>query len=422
MCLLFCILYLVRVTQAAPTTNSPVIGDGSEAPSGANFRTLPSIVSTCALTIVARIYSAIHPNIPSPKDSPVLILLRRLGIMGIALLAPDLLVAWAMRQWLWAYHITAQFNLIVRHPRERSENNEYAGAPAKQPEGHDGTQALGVQAAGDPSGLAFLQQFYILAEPFMERFRTRFLEQSEDYTWTQTHSFFALMGGFMLYLISRAICHLETTQLEWGRSLLRFSISLPILCGGISLSIYYVLIQSTGSRSPSQSVSPKDDLVMPAEIVVVSLVDSMLRLIGVDAMSPRKLQVPTFDGIHSIKFKPWESNVLTLTGFAIATIFGSIHCTAWFYVFPTYQEQVIWRMSALAITFAPWLAYVAAFLLFRSRIEKRGSIWFTVLLLVFPAVYIAARAILFILMFTTLRNLPPDAYKAVPWTKLVPHL
>ncbi|KAG1725936.1 hypothetical protein EDB19DRAFT_1753783, partial [Suillus lakei] len=36
--------------------------------------------------------------------------------------------------------------------------------------------------------------------------------------------------------------------------------------------------------------------------------------------------------------------------------------------------------------------------------------------------YIAARAILLVLMFTTLRNLPPDAYKVLSWTTFVPHL
>ncbi|KAG2118411.1 hypothetical protein DEU56DRAFT_974889 [Suillus clintonianus] len=94
MCLLLCVLYL---------------------------RTLWSIISTCTLTFLACIYSAIHPNIPSPHDSDFRILWRQFGIMVVAV--PDLIVGWALRQWLSAH-----------------------------------------------------------------------------YTWTQTHSFFALMGGFMLYV------------------------------------------------------------------------------------------------------------------------------------------------------------------------------------------------------------------------------
>ncbi|KAG2114624.1 uncharacterized protein F5147DRAFT_677473 [Suillus discolor] len=36
--------------------------------------------------------------------------------------------------------------------------------------------------------------------------------------------------------------------------------------------------------------------------------------------------------------------------------------------------------------------------------------------------YITARAILLVLMFTTLRHLPGDACQAVSWIGLVPHL
>ncbi|KAG1836019.1 hypothetical protein DFJ58DRAFT_619355, partial [Suillus subalutaceus] len=91
-------------------------------------RTIWTIVSSSVLTLFACIYSAIHANIPSPKDSPHGIIRRQLGVMIMALIAPELIVTWAMRQWLSARHVT-------RH---------------------------------------------------------------EDYTWTQTHSFFVLMGGFML--------------------------------------------------------------------------------------------------------------------------------------------------------------------------------------------------------------------------------
>ncbi|KAG2089993.1 uncharacterized protein F5147DRAFT_755527 [Suillus discolor] len=164
-----------------------------------------TIISSSVFTLFACIYSAIHPNIPSPEDSPLRVLLRRHGIMIMALIAPELIVTWAMRQWFSARRVTRQF-----------EKSGY----------------------------------------------TNIRLESEDYTWTQTHSFFVLMGGFMLYvdgkpcltlrpdyilklihegiqdkskgnaiskglvvfqvawfvmqLITRAIYHLETTQLEVG--------------------------------------------------------------------------------------------------------------------------------------------------------------------------------------------------------------
>ncbi|KAG1775233.1 hypothetical protein EV702DRAFT_452827 [Suillus placidus] len=466
------ILYLSRVIQAAPTTKLTTTSDCSEGVSSVGHRTLWSIVSTCILTLLACIYSSTHPNIPSPKDRPVRILLRRFGIMGLALLSPDLLVAWAIRQWLWARYVTAQFkgHFSARRLQEPSEI-------------HDGNQTLVAHVDGEPSGPVFLLQFHTLAGTFKKWLKGHFSEQPEDYTWTQTHSFFALMGGFMLYvdgepyltlspdhlldliragsidapaltarqisdrskgnaiskgliifqgtwfilqLLSRAICHLAITHIEVATlafAVLNFIVyavwwnkPLDVQCPH---PVYWKSTESKPEIIPRVS---EDDLPMPSEIIVLSVVDSCLQMIGIDAMSPRRLHVPTFDDLRGIKFQPWESNVLTFAGFTAGAIFGGIHCTAWFYVFPTYQEQVLWRMSAITITCSPLLCFVVALVLFRSGTEERGSVRYKVLLCMGLAEYLIARIILFLLMFTTLRNLPSNAYKVVSWSTFLPHL
>ncbi|KAG1805905.1 hypothetical protein EV424DRAFT_1577949 [Suillus variegatus] len=97
-----------------------------------------TIISSSVFTLFACIYSAIHPNIPSPEDSPLRVLLRLTGTTTMALIAPELIITWAMRQWFSARRVTRQF-----------EKSGYTNI---------------------------------------------------HYTWTQTHSFFVLMGGFMLYV------------------------------------------------------------------------------------------------------------------------------------------------------------------------------------------------------------------------------
>lgn len=120
--ILLCILlHLVGVIQAAPTTNT-TSNDSLETPSSTT-RTLWTIVSSSVLTLFACIYTAIHPNIPSPKDSPNHILRRRLGIMIMALIAPELIVTWAMRQWLSARHVTRQFKELG-YPSVRREQKK----------------------------------------------------------------------------------------------------------------------------------------------------------------------------------------------------------------------------------------------------------------------------------------------------------
>ncbi|KAG2359789.1 hypothetical protein BDR07DRAFT_1291447 [Suillus spraguei] len=110
----------------------------------------------------------------------------------------------------------------------------------------------------------------------------------------------------------------------------------------------------------------------------------------------------------------------------MATIFGGIHCMAWFYAFPTYQDQVLWRISAVAITSIPCFFLVSFFTFF-----PLGCVFSCcccccaingMMVPLCVMLYITARAILLVLMFITLYNLPPDTYKAVSWTSLVPHL
>jgi hypothetical protein len=134
MCLLLVCVFLysfVGVTQAVPTTTNTTntaTSDSFETPSFTT-RTLWTIVSSSVITLFACIYSAVHINIPSPKDSPYRILRRRLGIMIMALIAPELMVIWAMRQWFSARHVTRQFeesrNPSVLPEQKQSEGKSY---------------------------------------------------------------------------------------------------------------------------------------------------------------------------------------------------------------------------------------------------------------------------------------------------------
>ncbi|KAG2116828.1 hypothetical protein DEU56DRAFT_839676 [Suillus clintonianus] len=94
---------------------------------------------------------------------------------------------------------------------------------------------------------------------------------------------------------------------------------------------------------------------------------------------------------------------------------------AWFFAFPTHKEQVLWRISAVAITCTPSLEFLSpAIGSVRGNVVIAGII--IVVMIIFPLLYIVSRAMLLVLMFTTLRHLPVDAYTTVSWISLVPHL
>jgi hypothetical protein len=61
-------------------------------------RTIWNIVWSSLITIFACIWLSVHPNIPAWNDSWGRIAVRRTWMMLLGLLAPELVVGWAMRQ------------------------------------------------------------------------------------------------------------------------------------------------------------------------------------------------------------------------------------------------------------------------------------------------------------------------------------
>ncbi|KAG2352515.1 hypothetical protein BDR07DRAFT_1368289 [Suillus spraguei] len=386
-----------------------------------------------------------------------------------------------MRQLLSARHVTKQFKGSGYYPSIHPESEENESVEAPEQRGNRFIRFLVMLAKGVLSMLVFVWHFPGALARWVKRLiEAYFSKDSEDYTWTQTHSLFVLMGGFMLYvdgepsltlrpeyiltlihakcidppkltakqihdkskgnaiskglvmlqvawfimqLITRAIYHLKVTQLETGTlafavlNFLTYAVwwhkPLDVQCP------HPVYWKSTESRLEDHINVPEIDV--PARYWILSpVLEPIFELLGsADLPTSRKFRVPTFDGRDDLDY--FDTKVLPLAGLLMATIFGAIHCMAWFFTFPTYQEQVLWRMSAVAITFTPWLLLLVDT---TSNLVQVVVVWYVCTSVFYASIllYIAARAVLLVLMFTTLRNLPPDTYKAVLWTTLVPHL
>lgn len=293
---------------------------------------------------------------------------------------------------------------------------------------------------------------------------------AEDYAWTLTHSFFVLMGGFMLYvdgdpyhtlqpdqllrlmrggfidpltitvdqindkskrnvvsngivvyqailfLTSRVVNYLDVTLLEWGT--LVFAVF-----NYISFAVWWHKPLDTQCPHPVYWKSTRSQLQhyiddtpqTDPNRALPPVFRPLLELMGwLDVPTSRKLRVPTFDG--SIKLNHSEQVVLLLCGLFMATIFGGIHCLAWSSAFPTYQEQALWRISAVASICAPWLGFLVGWLFVIVNCESMVLALLGSMVRVSCAMlYITGRAILLILMVATLRSLPPDTYEEAPW-------
>ncbi|KAG2130698.1 hypothetical protein DEU56DRAFT_740578 [Suillus clintonianus] len=166
------LLFIPFVCASLPGLNDTSVIhtlDVSYDPSSNNTRTLWDIILSCGLTLFASTWTAVHTNIPGMDEGRVDTTSRRLFLMVVALVAPELIITWATRQYFSAHAATKEFN-----------------------------DAFGPR-----------------------------LPQDHDDTWTVTHGFFVWMGGFMLYVDGKPRATLTPEEL------LRFigdgSVDIPII-------------------------------------------------------------------------------------------------------------------------------------------------------------------------------------------------
>ncbi|KAG0697664.1 hypothetical protein DFH29DRAFT_984172 [Suillus ampliporus] len=418
------LLYTISSASFPPANADDLSPDDIAACNG--YRTLYSVISSCILTLFACTWTSIHPNIPSPHETMFRVARRRAGIMLAALVAPELVILWAMRQFLHAGNVAKKFN-----------NEVFKG---------------------------------------------------QSFKWSRTHGFFAMMGGFMLYhnhkphhtlapdellelvlsesvdqhqaveitedevedrskgdmisktvlilqitwfvtqYITRYIEHLAITQLEVGT--LAFAVlNLVTYCFWWKKPLnvqrphrVYLKDEACKLQEPCNTKEQGQEWDTP----IYRFFGPFFGMMGglVDHQDDLKLyyeplRVPTFLPITISFNRKRDAKIISLVGLVVMVIFGGLHCFAWFSQFPTPLEQVSWRVSSLIITGLP-LFVVPCMLLVSTNFGETAIGFF--LFFILPVTYFIARILLLTLMVTGLRSLPSDAYKAVSWIYLIPHL
>ncbi|KAF8145784.1 hypothetical protein K438DRAFT_1690086, partial [Mycena galopus ATCC 62051] len=80
-----------------------------------NCRTLFDIVWGCLTTIFACTWVSVHPNVPPPNQTRFGLFRRKLKMMLIAVVAPEIMVGFAARQFMIARHYSAAFGVSQTH-------------------------------------------------------------------------------------------------------------------------------------------------------------------------------------------------------------------------------------------------------------------------------------------------------------------
>ena len=115
--------------------------------------------------------------------------------------------------------------------------------------------------------------------------------------------------------------------------------------------------------------------------------------------------------------------------------FGSIHCAAWNFGFPSHVEQIMWRAASLSLVgvcLSIFLAEPAGKFIWpvlKRRLKRYRLIWlqnvypfFKDIAFIPTVIYPIARLTLLILALLSLRHLPKSALQTVTWTEFIPHI
>ncbi|KAF8154686.1 hypothetical protein B0H34DRAFT_717476 [Crassisporium funariophilum] len=88
---------------------SPGVIDTCNCPDVCNQRQTLDIVWSCLVTVFACTWVAVHPNIPATSDKEWTVIARRLRTMVWTIFAPEMVICWAIRQWIGARAIADKY-------------------------------------------------------------------------------------------------------------------------------------------------------------------------------------------------------------------------------------------------------------------------------------------------------------------------
>ncbi|KAG0702529.1 hypothetical protein DFH29DRAFT_494496 [Suillus ampliporus] len=437
--------------------------DASDSASSCDTRSLWSIVWSCAVTLFACTWTAVHPNIPGMNEGKFVIISRRLSIMILALIAPELMITWAVRQFFSARAAAEEFNQAFRSQR----------APAYDSHG-DISESTATLLSDLPESNGGHSRSSSASVPKLSKFKK----------WTVTHGYFAWMGGFILYVddkprgtlnpneLRQFVCKgsvdmpviteaditdkskgdalskgIAILQLVWfvAQLVARYFQNLPITLLEIdTLAVAALTCIAYGLwwRKPKDvgrpcivhwkpTGSPSDLAYDNAEILSSNrccsryyryLIRRLVSLSGTGVfISPHDVhsrRVPSLGG-----YGRYHDRIVLLIGCFSGMVFGGIHCLGWNFLFQRHADQILWRAASLGIACIPvFFLLGSGYVILSGGVEDgvKVLLWSTAIIISF--IYISARVTLIVLMMLSLLSLPAGVYDTVAWTKFIPHL
>ncbi|KAJ6467461.1 hypothetical protein DFH09DRAFT_1294920 [Mycena vulgaris] len=393
--ILFLVHFLSQRSSASPTPllNSRAPEDPCENIN--SCRRLFDIVWGCLTTIFACTWVSVHPNVPPPDQNGRARLWRKLKMMLIAVIAPELMVGFAIRQFFAARRLSEEFAF------SRTHGFFFAMGGFVSQIGHPITT---LKQLKDPLlGPEYVSAIWkVNVGDIMDKSKGDALSKGV-----------ALAQGlwFTTQCLARVHQHLPITELEVAT--LAFAV----------LNVFTWLLWWGKPFDVQQTI-----VIGPAEMFAPYTPTRELhwlhRLGGAlfgyySASGYNPIVATSVPSFWSMEAAANAGNVPVAVAIEclVGAIFGGIHCAAWKADFPSTTERWMWRASSVLVTTLP--VVLGALLILALILMETGDRHEKIMKgtsLVAIVVYIVARLVLIILPFTTLRALPLGAFTDVNWS------
>ncbi|PPQ85315.1 hypothetical protein CVT25_000366, partial [Psilocybe cyanescens] len=149
---------------------------------------------------------------------------------------------------------------------------------------------------------------------------------------------------------------------------------------------------------------------------VMMFLKTFTNMLVCEDFNGEEYRVPTFYAPESM-----GTPVAVLVAILVATVFGGIHCIAWWFEFPTVIEKWLWRVSAVLVSSLPLAIFGPPLL--EHLLDETGWDWYVVYILYSSALKeFMGKVLLVIAVLLSLRALPAGAYIDLNWTAYLPHI
>ncbi|KAJ7200041.1 hypothetical protein C8J57DRAFT_1631508 [Mycena rebaudengoi] len=360
-----------------------------------NCRKLFDIIWGCLVTIFACTWVSVHPNVPPPDQGTLVFLWRRLKMMLMAIIAPELMVGFAARQFFVSRWYANEYKISKTHGFFISMGgfvSHIGHHPVTTPttvlEYLAAIRAVDVGDITDKSkgdalskGIAFAQGTWFMTQCFARLAQNLPVSELEIVTLA-----FAVVNVFIWLL-------------WWNKP----------------LDVQRAIIVSPFNDRHQMSPSPESE----SRILV------LLRIFGISlgkAYDPAAhTSVPSF---WSCSGNQDKSDFAFYIECLIGTIFGSIHCAAWNANFPSTVEMWMWRSCTLLVIAIPLIVALGGAASYPGPVNKKSvrTILLGVILGLSLLSYLIARLFLIILPLISLRAPAAGLLMDVNWSVYIPHL